>query len=98
MTEERGVSRRVVIHVRILPINGNVRSVSGRSGEMPRSRSLVKAFDLIPVVEQVLPDRQKTEVRRSDLFTNSDVGYMGAILPCIETSILGLQYLPGPRH
>lgn len=33
---------------------------------MPRSRSLVKAFDLIPVVEQVLPDRQKTEVRRTD--------------------------------
>lgn len=27
----------------------------------------MKAFDLIPVVEQVLPDRQKTEVRRGDL-------------------------------
>ena len=46
---------------------------------MPRTRSLVKAFDLIPVVEQVLPDRQKTEVRRSDLFTDSDVVYLGDI-------------------
>ena len=34
---------------------------------MPRTRSLVKAFDLIPVVEQVLPDRQKTEVSRPNL-------------------------------
>ena len=44
---------------------------------MPRNRSLVKAFDLIPVVEQVLPDRQKTEVTRSFVFTNLTSGYTG---------------------
>ena len=50
---------------------GRVRGAKGRSGEMPRNRSLVKAFDLIPVVEKVLPDRQKTEVRRSYRFNTN---------------------------
>lgn len=74
---ERGACLAGGIHVRILTINGDVRSVKGRSGEMPRNRSLVKAFDLIPVVEQVLPDRQKTEVTRSFVFMNLTSGYTG---------------------
>lgn len=63
-SKDRGVSRLTLI--RACLINGDERSVRGpiERGRMPRSRSLVKAFDLIPVVEQVLPDRQKTEVSR----------------------------------
>lgn len=95
MTEKRGVSRRpkVVIYVRILMINGYVRTCTGRKGdgvgEMPRSRSLVKAFDLIPVVEKVLPDRQKTEVRRSDRFTSlTSVLIYGAFCSSKQSSMI----------
>lgn len=96
---ERGACLAGGIHVRILTINGDVRSVKGRSGEMPRNRSLVKAFDLIPVVEQVLPDRQKTEVTRSFVFMNLTSGYTGrfhtihnATYMCMMCIIIGNVY------
>ena len=84
------------MHIGNLSINGGcTEGIKGRTlrGEMPRSRSLVKAFDLIPVVEQVLPDRQKTEVRQSDLSAYLDVGY-----PRANHCLVIQAVLQGPCH
>ena len=54
-------------------------------GMSKRSKSLVNAFSLVPVVEQILPDRQKIEVTLLILSIILILVLIGGMSVCVGT-------------